>query len=102
MGAASGTSMSRNWEGGSTHAWRKLRAAILHENTYPPPRGNQGQCRLALRGVCTGPATQVHHTLGRAITGDDPQYLMAVCRECNLKTGVPGRNRIPHKRISTW
>jgi len=90
--------MSRSWKSGSTPAWRKLRARVLATNR----RDNQGRCQLARPGVCTGQATQVHHTVGRAVSGDDPAYLMAVCRECNLAVGEPKRTSPDPKQISRW
>jgi hypothetical protein len=51
--------------------------------------------------VCTGQADQVHHTLGRQVTGDDPRYLVACCMACNLKIGEPGRSP-QSKRVSKW
>lgn len=75
--------MSRSWQGGSTRRWRKIRAIVLDRDGH--------LCQLRL-DVCTGTATQVHHTHGRAVTGDDPAYLVAACRECNLKIGEPARH----------
>lgn len=72
--------MSRAWAGGSTTAWRKLRAAVLDRDGH--------LCRLQLAG-CTRRATCVHHTLGRAVTGDDPTHLIAACEPCNAKIGDP-------------
>ena len=66
--------------GGSTRAWRKTRTQVLERDHY--------QCQLQLAG-CTTHATQVHHTLGRQTTGDDPTYLTAACQPCNLKIGDP-------------
>lgn len=89
--------MSRAWSKGSTTRWRKLRAAVLAENLATAG----GRCTAAVPGVCTGLAEQVHHTLGRGITGDDPRYLAAVCRACNLHIGEPGRispEPTPHSR----
>lgn len=74
---------------------------MLAENV----RVNGGRCQLALVGVCTQLADTVHHTLGRAVTGDDPRYLQAVCKACNLKVGEPGRHERAaprHKRVSRW
>lgn len=77
--------MSRSWSKGSTYAWRKLRAQILlRDNAI---------CQLQLPGICTNTATQVHHTKGKAQTGDDPNHLLAVCRECNLKIGDPSKRQ---------
>ncbi len=89
--------MSRDWAGGSTSAWRKVRARVLAENQVT----NQGRCTLQLRG-CTGEANVVHHVLGRAVTGDDPAYLAAVCAWCNGKTGQPGRRHVDHNPVTKW
>lgn len=94
--------MSRSWSGGSTRAWRALRAAVLEENVAR----NGGACQLAYPGEwqvvvrgeggyraeprrCTGVATEVHHLLGRKVTGDDRRYLRATCMNCNRKAGEP-------------
>ncbi|MDN5929514.1 MAG: hypothetical protein L0I24_00350 [Pseudonocardia sp.] len=39
--------------------------------------------------MCTTVATQVHHTLGRMVSGDDPAHLVAACAPCNGTTGDP-------------
>ncbi|MEH1013058.1 HNH endonuclease signature motif containing protein [Micromonospora sp. CPCC 206060] len=80
--------MSRSWQGGSTRAWRKLRARVLHRDGY--------RCRIELPG-CTTVATHVHHTLGKA-AGDDPAHLLAACAHCNLKTGQPTADPAPQPR----
>lgn len=73
------------WRGGSTRRWRRVRAAVLAANLS----ANHGRCRLGVAGVCTGRADTVHHTHGRARTGDDPRYLVAACTACNLHIGDP-------------
>lgn len=73
--------MSRSWQGGSTRQWRKVRAFVLTRDGYA--------CQLRLDGVCTGFAEHAHHTKGRAVTGDDPRYIVAACEACNLATGEP-------------
>lgn len=90
--------MSKAWAKGSTPAWRRIRKRILDENL----RTNQGRCTLQIEGVCTGQANTAHHVLGRAVTGDDPSYLVAACMACNLKIGEPKRSSPPHRRVSTW
>lgn len=90
--------MSGAWSKGSTARWRKLRAGILLANL----RDNEGRCTLQIEGVCAGQADTVHHTLGKAVTGDDPRYLVAACRACNLKVGEPKRSSPPHRRVSNW
>lgn len=81
--------MSRSWVGGSTRAWRRVRAHVLARDGH--------RCRLRLPGVCTALATHVHHTHGRAVTGDDPDYLVAACAPCNLKIGDPAKPRRPER-----
>lgn len=100
--------MSKAWAKGSTTAWRKLRARILHTNLVE----NQGRCQVALPGTwvnskgetvqCQGVADCVHHQLGRDVTGDDPRYLVASCTACNLHIGEPKNGSPRHKRISSW
>lgn len=86
--------MSKAWAGGSTPAWRKIRAYVLARDKY--------QCQLRT-DVCTTTATQVHHTHGRAATGDDPQYLCAACQPCNVKIGDPTRAPDPPGRgLTRW
>ncbi|HEU4425189.1 MAG TPA: hypothetical protein VFR67_21885 [Pilimelia sp.] len=82
--------MSGSWAGGSTRAWRRIRAHVLARDGH--------HCRLRLPGVCTGAATHVHHTHGRAATGDDQAYLVAACAPCNLKIGDPSKPRGPGRR----
>jgi 5-methylcytosine-specific restriction endonuclease McrA len=74
---------SDGWPGGSTRAWRKIRAAILARDGR--------QCQLRIEGICRGRADCVHHTAGRAVTGDDPRHLVAACTPCNLHIGDPNR-----------
>lgn len=73
------------WDGGSTRRWRRTRAAVLAANR----RENGGRCVVQVAGVCTVRATCVHHTRGRAVTGDDPDFLVASCKPCNLHIGEP-------------
>jgi hypothetical protein len=90
--------MSNAWRKGSTTKWRRTRARVLALNLEQ----NHGRCVLAIPGICTGKATQAHHTKGRATTGDDPQHLIASCAACNLKVGQPKPPSPPHKTISNW
>ena len=81
------------WDGGSTRAWRKVRARVLARDSY--------LCQLRL-DVCTTTATCVHHTQGRAATGDNPRYLVASCRECNAQVGDPTRHDPAPKQVTKW
>lgn len=90
--------MSRSWKGGSTRAWRKLRERVLEENRLT----NGGRCTLAIVGVCTIWANTVHHVKGKAATGDDPRWLAAVCKACNLHIGEPPLSAPEPRRVSRW
>lgn len=83
--------MSRDWSGGSTRRWRKVRLAVLLRDA--------GTCRLKLDG-CTGRATHVHHVHGKRY-GDDPDGLVSACRACNLKVGDPSKGPDPSPRPRT-
>lgn len=88
--------MSHSWAAGSTRRWRRTRAQVLQRDQY--------QCQIKITGTCTTTATTVHHTLGRAVTGDDPAHLQAACAPCNLAIGEPGArpNDPPPRRMTTW
>lgn len=96
--------MSKAWAKGSTSTWRKLRARILLANQLE----NEGRCCVGVPDVCTGQAPHsptvntVHHTMGRAVTGDDPRYLVACCKECNEHIGEPKRSSPQHRTITQW
>jgi hypothetical protein len=76
-------SRSPHWIGGSTRAHRRAREVVLARAG--------GVCQLSIQGVCTRAATEAHHTLGRGQTGDDPQWMIASCKACNLHVGDPTR-----------
>lgn len=85
--------MSKAWNNAAKRGWKNIRLRILRRDNY--------QCRLAIPGICEGYATQVHHTLGIAVTGHDEAYLVAACRPCNLRVGQPGNNTDPQHATST-
>lgn len=85
---------SKTWEKGSTHAWRKVRALVLARDGY--------RCQLRLEGICTTIADQVHHTVAREISGDDPAHLVSACRACNLAVGNPRANDPQPRRQKWW
>lgn len=84
--------MSASWAGGSTRAWRKVRAFVLDRD--------QGLCKLRLPG-CTTVAEHCHHTRPRALVGDDPRYLLAACQHCNLSAGEPEEDPQP-RPLTRW
>lgn len=84
--------MSEVWKSGSSYRWRKVRLYVFARD------GNI--CKLQIKGVCTNKATEVHHLVGREVSGDDPHYLTVACRPCNLKAGKPAFSQ--PKRISNW
>jgi hypothetical protein len=75
---------------GSTRHYRRIRAAVLEANRLE----NGGRCTLAIPYVCTGTADTLHHTLGWAVTGDDPRYMEATCAACNGVVGEPGAKTV--------
>lgn len=88
---------SKNWKKGSTSAWRRIRAQVLLTNQLR----NKGLCTLQIPGKCSGLATQVHHTYGREVTGDDIRYLQAVCQPCNGSVGDPTKGPDPRSNPKT-
>lgn len=78
--------MSKASAPGSTRTWRRIRAAVLTRDGY--------RCQLQLDG-CTVRATHAHHTVGREVSGDNPDHLFAACEHCNLKAGDQGRTTLP-------
>lgn len=90
--------MSRAWAGGSTRGWRKARAQVLARDGY--------LCQLRLEGCTTYAPLRgghVHHTHGRAVTGDDTRFMVAACAHCNLKAGDPTTTPDPAPRpLTRW
>jgi len=97
--------MSRNWKSGSTPKWRRVRLYVLQRDKYRCQINIPGEWTTTNGTVarCLEVATEVHHTFGRAVTGDDPAYLVAACRACNIKVGDPLKNPDPpHKPRTRW
>jgi len=102
------------WSGGSTRAWRALRAAVLARDGYRC-RAHPTHCNAAgaRPHACAGRAPldggpgvagHAHHTLGRKITRDDLRFIIAACPPCNLAIGEPGaRGPDPRPRpVTRW
>lgn len=48
-------------------------------------------------------AGHAHHTRGKAVTGDDPRYIVAACPACNLAIGSPTETIDPPNRaVTKW
>lgn len=77
-----------------SHHWRKARRMVLERDAH--------LCQVQIAGVCTSTATVVHHTLGQAITGNDPAHLLASCAECNTRIGRPDAEDAAPKRTTRW
>ncbi|PSL02876.1 hypothetical protein CLV30_109184 [Haloactinopolyspora alba] len=92
--------MSKAWAKGSTPAWRRLRQYVLTRDAWVCQL-----CELSIDPMLRHPdpmSAQVHHTLEREVAGDDPRYLQAAHRECNLKAGQPGKRSPQPRRVSSW
>lgn len=71
-----------------------MRKRILQRDDY--------RCLIQLTG-CTGLATQVHHKLGRAITGDTmPEFLVSSCAHCNQVLGEPKTDGTQPTYVTEW
>ena len=89
--------MSKGWPGGSTRAYRKTRDLVLQRDGYA--------CQIKKEGICVGRADCVHHTMGRAVTRDNPHYMVAACTPCNLRIGDPTRSAAhdpPGRAATEW
>lgn len=103
--------MSTAWGKGSTRAWRRTRALVLLRDGYRCRAHADGWCaRVPGEHTCTevaalsGPdAGHAHHTLGKAVTGDDMAHLVAACAACNLHIGDPAKHTDPPNRaVTRW
>jgi hypothetical protein len=86
--------VSKAWTGGSTSAWRKLRAFVLLRDGY--------RCRVRIKGVCIERATQAHHLDGVANgVVPSPDRVVAACAPCNLRVADPNKASA-HQRVVAW
>lgn len=101
--------MSRTWAGGSSRRWRRIRAYVLQRDGQRCRAHADGWCdRVPGEHECTGRAElagphagHAHHTLGRAVTGDDPRYIVAACAACNRHIGDPTAAADPEPTVRT-
>lgn len=104
--------MSKSWGGGSTRAWRTLRAAILYRDERTSRRTGEPFCRLRVPGVCVGESVpmHVHHIHGKAsgcagCAADHPAHLESTCAPCNLHVGEPTKQQAgdpPCRPMTRW
>lgn len=97
--------VSGSWAKGSNRQWRELRAFVLssagyrcqaHADGWCARSGNPNEHTCTVRAELSGPdAGHAHHTKSRAITGDDPRYIVAACQTCNLHIGDPTKHPDP-------
>lgn len=71
-----------------------MRRLVLERDEY--------RCQIKIADSCTTIADTVHHTLGWAITGDNPAFLVAACKACNLRIGEPKGNDEQPRRTTRW
>lgn len=99
-----------SWKTGGGREWRELRAKILERDQYRCRAHEDGWCEKVPHDrphTCTGAAPlaggEAHHTLGRGVTGDDPRYIVASCRACNIHIGDPTKTPDPvASPVSAW
>lgn len=92
--------MSAAWSGGSTRAWRRLRAFVLDRDGWA--------CRVEVDGVpCGAYADTADHVVPLSEGGAqlDPGNVRAACRFHNYSRGAgrPARSRSERPRpVRTW
>ncbi|ALE74930.1 hypothetical protein FRP1_21950 [Pseudonocardia sp. EC080625-04] len=58
--------------------------------------------KCLIRGpYCAHKATEVHHTVGRGVTGDDMRYLISACHPCHAPIGDPTKHT-PKPNVNQW
>lgn len=85
--------MSKAWQNkaGWYYQYTKIREQMLNHNMLY----NNGDCTIRIPDVCTGKATQIHHTRGLTVTRNDPRYMAPSCGPCNRYIGDPQQGRDP-------
>lgn len=106
--------MSESWRGASStersHWRRVVRPNVLARDGGMCKLAYPGEWTVVVRGAdgsrsfeqrrCLGVADQVHHTLGKRVTGDDMRYLVAACGPCNRKAGDPSKGKQKMREVS--
>lgn len=91
--------MSKSWARGSSPRWRALRLFVWDRD-----QGVCGLCHEPIPPSARKPhplSYELHHTRRRELVGDDPQWLLATHRKCNLAAGQPGRDEAEHT-VPDW
>lgn len=90
--------MSTSWTGGSTRAWRRLRAAVLERDGH--------RCRVVVDGTeCGEFARTVGHLDPLSKGGPklaDPSRLRAECARHNFSDGARLGNASRRRRAWSW
>lgn len=102
--------------GGSSRHWRRTReltlardgwrcrAADVRYRGYLPHLA-PWRATLVVSPDCSGgdrDRLDCHHVRGVRETGDDPRYLLTLCRACNLATGDPRRADARPSAVTGW
>jgi 5-methylcytosine-specific restriction endonuclease McrA len=89
----------RAWGRGSTRAWRRTRLAVFNRDGWTCALCG-GRIDPDLRSPAPGSA-EAHHLLGKRY-GDDPAFLRAAHRSCNLAAGNPDTTDAPARPATDW
>jgi hypothetical protein len=94
--------VSKGWAGGSTTAWRRVRAFVLNRDLHRCRAHADRLCdRKPGEHTCTGVGDQAHHVHGKKY-GDDPAFIVAACKPCNLHIGEPDASDPPGRSMTKW
>lgn len=98
MACRRGPRVSRAWSGGSTRAWRRLRAQVLDRDHH--------RCQAtdpATGLLCEAPATTAGHILARELGGRDvPDNVRAECERHNYGGGARIARARRRRRAWSW
>lgn len=111
---------SVSWPNGGTRGHRAARAQVLREDgwlcrarefqagEYIHPRMHPSvrlRANVTVSPECTDgdvEQLQAHHLLGRRVTGDDPAWMITLCKACNVATGDPTDGEPEPTVVTAW